>query len=187
MPIFGLNNGMVPIIAYNYGAQKTFKNYKDDETQHNIRCINHDFWFADFFSVLPPTAAWNVQRLVDMIAIGVPALRIISISFIAAGFCIVTLSILQALGQGIYSLVTSISRQLIILLPVAFILSKFGNLDLVWWSIPIAEIASVILCIVFVRRTFSQSLIFLYQKNKIYFLRQTIIVCLLFYKFSYIK
>ncbi|MFR5440158.1 MAG: MATE family efflux transporter, partial [Monoglobus pectinilyticus] len=155
MPIFGLNNGMVPIIAYNYGAQKHSRIIKTMKLSITYAVSIMIFGLL-IFQFFPTQLLGMFNASSDMIAIGVPALRIISISFIAAGFCIVTLSILQALGQGIYSLVTSISRQLIILLPVAFILSKFGNLDLVWWSIPIAEIASVILCIVFVRRTFSK-------------------------------
>lgn len=155
MPIFGLNNGMVPIIAYNYGAQKHSRIIKTMKLSITYAVSIMIFGLL-IFQVFPTQLLGMFNASSDMIAIGVPALRIISISFIAAGFCIVTLSILQALGQGIYSLITSISRQLVILLPIAFILSKFGNLDLVWWSIPIAEIASVILCIVFVKRTFSK-------------------------------
>lgn len=92
----------------------------------------------------------------EMISIGVPALRIISISFLAAGFCIVTLSVFQALGQGMYSLITSVSRQLVVLVPVAYVLSLLGELELIWWSMPIAEIISVALCIIFIKMTFKR-------------------------------
>ena len=87
-----------------------------------------------------------------MLAQGIPALRIISISFIPAAFCIISGSTFQALGSAVYSLINSITRQLVVLLPVAWLLSLTGVLDLVWLSFPIAEVASVILSIVFLRR-----------------------------------
>ena len=93
------------------------------------------------FQLFPAQLLGLFNASPDMIAIGVPALRIISISFIAAGFSVVTLSVFQALGQGVYSLIVSVSRQLVILVPVAYIMSKFENLELIWWSLPIAEIA----------------------------------------------
>ena len=86
-----------------------------------------------------------------MLSIGVPALRIISLSFVFAGFGIVASSVFQALGNSMYSLIVSIARQLVVLLPVAYILSKFQQLDLVWLSFPIAEIASVVLSVLFLR------------------------------------
>ena len=87
-----------------------------------------------------------------MLAQGIPALRIISISFIPAAFCIISGSTFQALGSAVYSMINSITRQLVVLLPVAWLLSFTGVLDLVWLSFPIAEVASVILSIVFLRR-----------------------------------
>lgn len=155
MPIFGMNNGMVPIVAYNYGAKK-----------HNriIKTMKLSVTYAMsimiigliIFQVFPKQLLGLFNASSDMIAIGVPALRIISISFIAAGFGIVTLSVLQALGQGLYSLIVSVSRQLVVLIPVAFLLSRLGNLDLIWWSYPIAEVAALVLCIVFLARTFKK-------------------------------
>ncbi len=153
MPIFGLNNGMVPIIAYNYGAKKY---------PRIIRTMLLSITYAMavmiigllIFQLMPRQLLWLFDASEEMIAIGVPALRIISISFIAAGFSVVTLSVLQALGQGLYSLITSASRQLIILVPVAYLLSKLGNLELIWWSLPIAEAACVLLCFVFIGKTF---------------------------------
>ena len=88
-----------------------------------------------------------------MTAIGVPALRIISISFLLAGFCIISGSVCQAIGNPLYSMVVSICRQLVVLLPAAWLLAQTGRLELVWWSFPIAEIASVTLSAIFLRRT----------------------------------
>ena len=81
----------------------------------------------------------------QMLSIGIPALRIISVSFVFAGFSIIASSTFQALGNGILSMLVSFVRQLVFLLPAAFILSKFGNVDLVWLSFPIAEVAAVIM------------------------------------------
>jgi len=85
----------------------------------------------------------------QMLDIGIPALRIISISFLFAGFCIISSSVFQALGQGILSLIVSLIRQLVILLPAAYVLSRIGGLNLVWWAFPFAEIFAVVLCTVF--------------------------------------
>ena len=155
MPIFGLNNGMVPIIAYNYGAKKYPRIIKTMRLSITYAMAVMVLGLL-IFQFLPRQLLWLFDASPDMTAIGIPALRIISISFIAAGFCIVTLSVLQALGQGLYSLITSASRQLLILVPAAYILSLFGRLGLIWWSLPIAEVASVILCIVFLRLTFKK-------------------------------
>ena len=90
----------------------------------------------------------------DMLAIGVPALRTISQSFLFAGFCIVSLSTFQALGNGFISMAISFIRQLVVLLPSAYLLSLSGNLDLVWYAFPLAECAAVLLCIFFLIRTY---------------------------------
>ncbi|MCI5892414.1 MAG: MATE family efflux transporter [Clostridiales bacterium] len=164
MPIFGLNNGMVPIIAYNYGAKKHARIIKTMKLSITYAMCIMLLGFI-IFQIFPDKLLGMFNASDDMLAIGVPALRIISISFIAAGFSVVTLSVLQALGQGVYSLITSASRQLVILIPVAFLLSKLGDLNLIWWSFPIAEIASVILCIVFVRATFKKLGISVKDKN----------------------
>ncbi len=164
MPIFGLNNGMVPIIAYNYGAKKHARIIKTMKLSITYAMCIMLLGFI-IFQIFPDKLLGMFNASDDMLAIGVPALRIISISFIAAGFSVVTLSVLQALGQGVYSLITSASRQLVILIPVAFLLSKLGDLNLIWWSFPIAEIASVMLCIVFVRATFKKLGISVKDKN----------------------
>ncbi len=153
MPVFGLNNGMVPIVAYNYGAgnkERVLKVMKLS-IMYAVSIMVIGFLAMQIF----PTP---MLRLFDanphMISIGVPALRIISISFIFAGFCIVVGSVFQALGHANYSMIVSIARQLIVLLPVAFGLSKLGNVNLVWWSFPIAEIMSVIMTTVFLIRIY---------------------------------
>ena len=146
---------MVPIIAYNYGAKKYPRIIKTMRLSITYAMAVMVLGLL-IFQFLPRQLLWLFDASPDMMAIGIPALRIISISFIAAGFCIVTLSVLQALGQGLYSLITSASRQLLILVPAAYILSLFDRLGLIWWSLPIAEVASVILCIVFLRLTFKK-------------------------------
>lgn len=155
MPIFGMNNGMVPIVAYNYGAKKHDRIIKTMKLSITY-AMSIMILGLIIFQVFPKQLLGMFNASSDMIAIGVPALRIISISFIAAGFGIVTLSVLQALGQGLYSLIVSVSRQLVVLIPVAFLLSRLGVLDMIWWSFPIAEVAAVILCIIFLGRTFKK-------------------------------
>ena len=89
------------------------------------------------------------QHSDNMIALGVPALRIISLSFIFAGFCIACGSAFQALGKAVYSMIVSVARQLIVLLPVAYMLAQLGNVDYVWWAFPIAEFMSLAMTILF--------------------------------------
>ena len=148
MPTFGLNNGMVPILAYNLGARKK---------KRMIRTIRLSVIYAisimliglAVFQLIPGDLLRLFDASEDMLAIGIPALRIISLSFTFAGFCVVSSSVFQALGHGFLSLMFSLIRQLVVLLPAAYILSRFRVLNLVWWSFPIAEVAGVILCIFF--------------------------------------
>ena len=152
MPIFGLNNGMVPIISYNYGAARM------DRVKRTVKltiCTAVCIMVAGFavFQLAPATLLSLFDASVEMIAIGVPALRIISISFLLAGFCIIAGSVCQAIGNPMYSMVVSICRQLVVLLPAAWLLARTGRLELVWWAFPIAEIASVTLSAIFLRRT----------------------------------
>lgn len=157
MPIFGLNNGMVPIIAFNYGA----KNKK--RITHTIRlsCT------VAFLLMMCGMAAFNLIPHVllglfnasdEMLAIGCHALRIISLSYICAAFCIVFGSVFQALGNGVYSLIVSVCRQLCVLLPSAWILSKLFGLDGVWYSYPIAEIASIVISVTLFRKIYREKL-----------------------------
>lgn len=142
MPVFGLNNGMVPIIAYNYGAGKRERVIKTlkSSIKYGVGImlaglIVMELFPAQLLSLFNPTP--------EIFEIGVPALRTICISFIFAGFCIIVGSAFQALGNGIYSMIVSVARQLCVLLPVAYLLSLSGNVRLIWWSFPIAELASV--------------------------------------------
>ena len=157
MPVFGLNNGMVPIVAYNYGARKP------DRITRTIRlsviyavCIM--LIGLLLFQLIPQVFLSMFmaegETSGDMLTIGVPALRTISLSFLFAGVCVVASSVFQALGHGVLSLIVSVVRQLVVLLPAAFLLSRAGGLDLVWWSFPIAELFSVALCALFLRRVY---------------------------------
>ncbi|MBQ7839237.1 MAG: MATE family efflux transporter [Lachnospiraceae bacterium] len=151
MPVFGLNNGMVPIIAYNYGAGK-----KD----RVIRTVRLSVMYAVLimaagvavFQLAPKFLLGLFAASDHMLEIGVPALRIISLSFLFAAFGIVSSSFFQALGNGVYSMFVSLTRQLIVLLPVAFLLSMTGNVQMVWFAFPIAEIFSFALSIFFTVR-----------------------------------
>ncbi len=142
MPIFGLNNGMVPIIAYNYGA-----GHRD----RVIQTLKSAIYYAVIImlvglvimEVFPAQLLSMFNAKEELLAIGIPALRTICLSFIFAGYCIVVGSAFQALGNGIYSMIVSIARQLIVLLPVAYLLSLTKNVANIWWAFPIAELMSV--------------------------------------------
>lgn len=151
MPVFGLNNGMVPIVAYNYGAKKKQRMY-DAIKYSTIYAVIIMFVGIACCQLIPGAllSAFNADE--EMLRIGIPALRIISLSFIFAGFCVVASSVFQALGKSIYSLFLSFGRQLVVLVPVAYFISLTGNDTLVWLSFPIAEIMSVTLAAIFLRR-----------------------------------
>ena len=155
MPVFGLNNGMVPIIAYNYGAKN-----KDRMLRTMKLAITYAvaIMFVGFLvmQIFPAQLFSLFEASADMLAIGVPALRFISISFLFAGFCIIAGSTFQALGNGMLSMIVSIARQLVVLLPVAYLLSLTGNLNLIWLSFPIAELMSVALSGLFLYRIYQK-------------------------------
>ena len=151
MPVFGLTNGMIPIVAYNYGARNKKRIYQTI-TLSSIIAVSIMVLGLVIFQLYPATLLGLFEASENMLAIGVPALQTISLSFIFAGFCIVISSVFQALGNGVYSLIMSIARQIIVILPVAYIFAKLFGLDMVWYSYPIAEIVSVIICIVLLQR-----------------------------------
>ncbi|MGM9973212.1 MAG: MATE family efflux transporter [Clostridiaceae bacterium] len=153
MPVFGLNNGMVPIIAYNYGARKKDRITKTIKFSIIYATIIMLLGFASF-QLIPDKLLLMFNASEDMLSIGTHALQKISISFIFAGFSIVSSSVFQALGNGILSLFVSVGRQLIVLLPSAYLLARLGDVNLVWWAFPIAEIASVTLCSLFLIHTY---------------------------------
>lgn len=143
MPLFGMNNGVIPIISFNYGARNK---------QRVMKTIGVAILFALFFmaiglaamQILPKELLSIFNASDQMIKIGVPALKTISISYIFAGFSVVLISVFQAFGKGLFSMSISIARQLVVLVPCACLLSKTGELDNVWWAFPIAEVMSVL-------------------------------------------
>ena len=157
MPVFGLNNGVVPIVAYNYGAQNRLR---------MVETIKRSAIYASCIMLVGMAVFWSVPgsllKIFDatdtMLQVGVPALRIISLSFCMAGACIALGSSFQALGKAVYSMTTSIIRQLVFLVPIAYVLARYGqsigNDDLVWWSYPLAEIASLLVTLAFFRRLY---------------------------------
>ncbi len=152
MPIFGLNNGMVPIISYNYGAARPERVWKTVRLTIFTAVAIMVAGFA-LFQTCPAALLALFEASEEMTAIGVPALRIISISFLLAGFCIIAGSVCQAIGNPFYSMIVSVCRQLVVLLPAAWLLAQTGRLELVWWAFPIAEIMSTTLSAIFLRRT----------------------------------
>ena len=152
MPIFGLNNAMVPIISYNYGAGKPERFRRTIRlsavTAIAIMCVG-----LALFEIIPGTLLGLFSPSEEMLTIGRTALRIIGLTFPLAGFCIVSGSVFQALGTPFYSLIVSVCRQICVLLPVAYLLSLTGRLELVWRSFPIAELVSLTLSAIFLRRT----------------------------------
>jgi len=152
MPIFGLNNGMVPIIAYNYGA-KRIDRIKKTVSLSIMIAVSIMLMGLLAFELCPHILLSLFNASEEMLEIGVPALRIIGIHFVFAGFCIIAGSVCQAIGNPTHSLIVSICRQLVVLLPSAWILSQFGRLELVWFAFPIAECVSLILSAIFLSKT----------------------------------
>jgi len=155
LPIIGMNNGMVPIIAYNYGARKP------DRIIQTIRlamtyalCIM--IIAVLVFQFLPHRLLGIFQASDEMLAIGIPALRTLSWSFLFGGITIVVSSVFQALGRGIQSMLISVFRQLLIVLPLAYFLSKTGNLNLVWWAFPVSDVLALVFAGYLLLRTYRQ-------------------------------
>lgn len=151
MPIFGMNNGLVPILAYNYGAGKKDRFMKTVKLGIMYAVIIMLIGLV-ILNVIPATLLGLFEASDTMIEIGVPALRTISISFLFAGFCIICGTVFQALGCAVYSMIVSIARQLVVLLPAAYLLSLSGNVNNVWWAFPIAELMSLFMTILFMVR-----------------------------------
>ncbi len=150
MPIFGLNNGMVPIVAFNFGAKNKKRVMKTIKLSM-VYAVSFMLIGFVIFQTIPHFLLGFFNASSDMLSIGIPALRTISYSFLFAGFCIICGSVFQALGNGTYSLIVSVARQLIVLLPAAYLLSLTGNVNNVWWSFPIAEIMSLVMSAVFLK------------------------------------
>ena len=157
MPVFGLNNGMVPIVSYNYGAKKEDRVIKTIKLSA-MYAISIMAIGLFIFQVFPKQLLYLFNASEDMIRIGVPALKTISLSFIFAGFCIILSSVFQALENGMLSLLISVARQLLVILPLAFILGKAFGLNAVWFAFPAAEIVSVTLSTLFMKKVYRDTI-----------------------------
>lgn len=157
MPVFGLNNGTVPIISYNYGA-KNKKRLTKTIKLAIVYAVAMMLAGLALFQLIPDVLLRLFDASDHMLEIGVPALRVISLSFSFAGICIVISSCFQALGHGFLSMFVSIVRQLIVLLPSAFILAKLGGIHAVWWSFNIAEIFSLSFSLIFYRYIYNKTI-----------------------------
>lgn len=142
MPVFGVNNGLVPVFSFNYGAQNR-KRMMQALKVATLYAMGFMVFGIFMFQVFPTQLLGMFNASEEMLKIGVPAMRIICLSYVFAGFCITVGSAFQALGKGLYSMLVSVARQLIVLLPAAYLLSLTGNVNMVWWSYPIAELASL--------------------------------------------
>lgn len=157
MPIFGLNNAMIPIIAYNYGSRSkkrimdTFK--LSTIIAVSIMCIG----FA-IFMIFPTQLLIMFNASENMLTVGVPALRIISTSFLLAGYNIIVSSVFQAMGNGLYSLVTAVARQLLCILPLAYLFASIAGLHAVWYSFPMAELISFVITTYLFRRIYKNKI-----------------------------
>ena len=155
MPVFGLNNGLVPILAYNYGAGRR------DRFIQAMKCA---ILYAVcimvigvvIFQTIPAVLLGFFEASDEMLRIGVPALRVICISFLPAAFGIVCGTAFQALGNAVYSMFVSIARQLVVLLPAAYLLALSGEVTYVWWAFPIAEVMSLAMTVIFLIRVNSR-------------------------------
>ena len=148
MPIFGLNNGLIPIIAYNYGAKKKAR------MLNTIKCgliiaISVMTVGSIVFELIPDKLLAMFDASENMLAMGKIALKTIAVHFPIAAICIVLGSSFQALGNAIYSMFVSIARQIVVLIPVAYFLASLGNINYVWWCFPIAEIMSLTITLFF--------------------------------------
>ena len=141
MPIFGLNNGLVPIVSYNFGAanrKRVMKSWKTALVYAVLIMVVGTL----LFELIPQYMFMLFDASDSMLSIGIKAFRIIGIHFPVAGYCIITGTMFQALGKSMYTLITSVMRQVVVLIPAAYLLSLLGNVDYVWWAFPIAEIMS---------------------------------------------
>ncbi len=143
MPLFGMNGAITPIIAYSYGAEQRKRMIKTIKLGMLVALCIMTLAFT-VFELAPQMLLGIFDASESMLEIGVPALKIIGVHFMVAWFCIIAGTCFQALGRAHYSLIVSVMRQLVVLIPAAFILSRVGGLDAVWWSFPIAEIMSFI-------------------------------------------
>jgi putative MATE family efflux protein len=148
MPVFGLNNGMIPIISYNYGTKKPSRVFATTRLGV-LTAVSYMLFGFVLFQTIPKQLLGLFNATDTMLSIGIPALRTISISFLMAGFSVICIATCQALGNSFYSLIVSVVRQLVVLIPSAFLLALTGKVTAVWWAFPIAESVGCTLCIIF--------------------------------------
>ncbi|MBQ1438791.1 MAG: MATE family efflux transporter [Solobacterium sp.] len=154
MPVFGLNNGLIPVLAYNYGARN--KSRIDEALTFSVMVAFGIMVLGTIvMNLFPAQLLGFFNASGEMLKIGVPALHIISVHFPIAAVCIVMGSVFQAFSQSIYSLIISIGRQLVILIPAAWLLAQTGNVNNVWWCFLIAETASLILSVYYFRKIYA--------------------------------
>ncbi len=151
MPIFGLNNGLIPIISYNFGARNKSRMKNTMKYGYMLAFMFAMIGFVSF-ELIPAQLLGLFDASDNMLSIGVTALRIIGVHYLIAWYCIVTGSLFQAVGNATYSMYVSIARQLVVLLPAAYILAKIGGLGLIWWCFPIAEIISFTITTFFLKQ-----------------------------------
>lgn len=157
MPIFGLSNGMVPIIAYNYGAEQK-KRIQDTFKMALLVALAITTLGLILFHAIPVFLLKIFGASEQMLTMGIPAMRLIGLSFPFASVVVVCSALFQALGNGVYSLIVAVARQLIVLLPVAYLCAKIGGVGAVWYAFPIAEIVSVVISLILKRKIYKDRL-----------------------------
>ena len=152
MPVFGMNNGLIPIVAYNFGAGYRERIVKVMKSSMAAAVV---IMLAGLITaeLIPEQLLLLFNASEQMLTIGVFALRVLSLCYIFAGVSIVASGLFQGLGKSVYSLVLSVIRQLVILIPAAYLLSLTGRLEAVWFSFPLAEIASLLVTLLYLKKT----------------------------------
>ena len=164
MPLFGINNATISIVAFNYGARKPKRIMG---TVKLAACGGLCIMLIGLaaFQLIPNILLDLFNPSPEFMEMGITALRIISICFPVAAVCIITGSTFQALGNGIYSTIVSLCRQLLVLLPAAYLLSLSGNVNLVWWSFPIAEVMGLTITMILFSKLYRQKIKPLYSEQ----------------------
>ena len=157
MPVFGINNAALAIAAYNYGARKP-KRILGVLKCGILGATALMVIGVAAFQLIPQVLLGLFNANADMLAVGDPALRTMSLAFVFAGACIIVGGVFQALGNSVYSMIVSIARQLVVLLPVAYLLSLSGNIDAVWFAFPIAEVASLAMTVILFLRLYRKKI-----------------------------
>ena len=156
LPIIGMNNGAVPIIAFNYGARKPDRIVETIKLAIKV-AIGIMVGAIAIFQLIPDKLLACFQASPEMMSIGVPALRTMSLCFIIGGFTIVASSVFQALGKGLLSMSIAVFRQLLLVFPLAYLFSLSGNLNMVWWAFPVAEVLAGVLAAYYIKRIYDRT------------------------------